>query len=197
MLVIGITGGTGVGKSTLLNVLKDKNACIIDCDAVYHDLLCSDKKMNERLAAEFPQVYNGEKIDTKALGSIVFNDESALIRLKKITHPRIVEAVKNILDEEAHAGRKTAAIDAYGLSESGLDRICDITVAVTAPEEMRIQRTMLRDSIDEEYARQRIRSQKSDKEYAAECDLELVNDCASLEEFTNKCEKFINNILEV
>ena len=105
--------------------------------------------------------------------------------------------VKELLADEAAKGTSLAAIDAYGLNESGLDKICDITVAVTAPEEMRVRRIMERDGIDEEYALRRIRAQKQDDEYAAECDVELVNDFASKEEFENKCRDFIENILEV
>ena len=197
MFVIGITGGTGAGKSTLLGVLRDKNAYIIDCDVIYHELLHNSREMNEKLRKEFPSAYTGGKLDTKALGGAVFGDENALARLKGITHPCVVARVKELLADEAAKGTSLAAIDAYGLNESGLDKICDITVAVTAPEEMRVRRIMERDGIDEEYALRRIRAQKQDDEYAAECDVEIVNDFASKEEFENKCRDFIENILEV
>lgn len=195
MLVIGITGGTGVGKSTLLNVLEKKGAYIIDCDAVYHDMLRTSDEMTRAIKERFPEAYESGTLDTKALGSIVFEDAEALDQLKKITHPRIVSRVEDMLEKQSQKGTSLAAVDAYGLKESGLSDICDVTVAVTAPDNLRVRRIMARDGIDESYAIQRIRAQKSNEEYAAECDITLENNFASIQEFEKRCEEFINNII--
>ena len=73
MKVIGITGPTGAGKTTALNALRDLGGCIIDADAVYHDLTVSSAPMREELTARFGEVYQGNVLDRKKLGSIVFH----------------------------------------------------------------------------------------------------------------------------
>ena len=86
-----------------------------------------------------------------------------------------------------------AAIDAIGLFEGGLAELCDVTIAVTAPEEVRIRRLMLRDGITEEYARSRISAQHSNEWFAANCDHVLRND-ATEEDFRTKCLAFLRGL---
>ena len=170
-LVIGITGGTGCGKTTLLEAIESYGGLVLDCDAIYHQLLQTDKEMLSAIEARFPGTIENGQLQRKKLGAIVFGNEEALLDLNKITHA----AVKAEVVRRLAAQPKLAAIDAIGLFEGGLAELCDVTVAVTAPIEDRVRRIMLRDGIPEDYARARIAAQKSDSWFREKCDYVLEN----------------------
>ena len=157
-MILGITGGTGGGKTTLLKVIEDKGGLILDCDAIYHQLLTRDQKLLNAIETRFPGTVENGILQRKKLGAIVFSDKNALLDLNKITH----SAIKAEVLRRLAAKPKLAAIDAIGLFEGGLAELCHVTVAVTAPEEVRIQRLMKRDSITESYARSRIAAQHTE-----------------------------------
>ena len=185
-MILGITGGTGSGKTTLLKVLEEKGFAVLDCDAIYHRLLKTDKKMLCSIENRFPgSVTNGE-LDRKKLGQIVFSDKAALLDLNAITHAAVKAEVLRILKEQPGS----AAIDAIGLFEGGLAELCNLTVAVTAPAESRIRRLMARDNISEDYARARIAAQRPQEEFEGLADYTLVND-STREAFREKCLAFL------
>jgi dephospho-CoA kinase len=195
MTIIGITGGTGGGKTSALRALQSLGALIIDCDAVYHELLRTNGDMLAALEKRFEGVVKNGALDRKALGRVVFNDEKALEDLNRITHAYVKIEVDNRLRAwEAQCGT-LAAIDAIALIESGLSDLCDILVGVTAPSETRIRRIMERDGVDEDYARLRVAAQKPDSYYKEHCDYVLVSDFPTVEEFEEKCRKFFTDIL--
>ena len=142
-MILGITGGTGCGKTTLLNVIRDAGGLVLDCDAIYHVQLKTNKAMLGAIEARFPGIVENGTLQRKKLGNIVFSDKSALIDLNKITHSAIRTAVLHRLAERP----ALAAIDAVALFESGLAELCDVTVAVTAPADIRIKRLMQRENI--------------------------------------------------
>lgn len=187
-MIIGITGGTGCGKTTLLKVIAEKGGLILDCDAIYHQLLVTDKQLLETIEARFPGTVENGALLRKKLGSIVFSDEKALLDLNKITHSAVKKEVLRHL--ESHP--KLAAIDAIALFEGGLAELCDMTVAVTAPEAVRVQRLMRRDGISEDYARSRIAAQNDERWFRARCDYILENSDTEVQ-FHNKCLAFLEN----
>ena len=163
MIVVGISGGTGSGKSSLLHYLEKKGAFAIDCDEVYHELLAHSEEMNRTLRERFPGAYPLGTFNRKALGEIVFNDGEALDALNAISHSYVKEEVRRMLREAAMQGKTLAAIDAIELHSSGLAELCIATVGVLADPKIRAQRIMRRDSISEEYANSRIRAQRTDE----------------------------------
>ena len=188
-MIIGITGGTGCGKTTLLNLIAARGGLILDCDAIYHELLISDKAMLEAIENRFPGVVENGALNRKKLGAIVFADENALLDLNRITHAAVKTEVLRRLEDAP----KLAAIDAIGLFEGNLAPLCDVTVAVTAPEEARIKRLMLRDGISEDYARSRIRAQHREDWFRERCDYVLSNS-GTLDAFATNCLAFLDTI---
>ena len=188
-MIIGITGGTGCGKTTLLDHIRDAGGLILDCDAIYHELLHSDKAMLSAIESRFPGVVEDGQLNRKKLGAIVFADAAALKDLNRITHRAVKEEVLRRLEEQP----KLAAIDAIGLFEGELAELCDVTVAVTAPVEDRVRRLMARDGISEEYARSRIAAQKEEGWYRAHCDRVLENS-ADLHSYSSKCLDFLKEL---
>ena len=188
-MIIGITGGTGCGKTTLLNLIAARGGLILDCDAIYHELLISDKAMLEAIENLFPGVIENGALNRKKLGAIVFADENALLDLNRITHAAVkTEVLRRLEDAPA-----LAAIDAIGLFEGNLAPLCDVTVAVTAPEEARVKRLMLRDGISEDYARSRIRAQHREDWFRERCDYVLSNN-GTLDAFATNCLAFLDTI---
>ena len=189
-MILGITGGTGCGKTTLLKEIENRGGLVLDCDAVYHELLTRDDALLNAIEARFPGVVVDKKLERKKLGAIVFADESALRDLNAITHGAIkAEIVRRLAENPA-----LAAVDAIALFEGGLAELCDATVAVCAPEESRVERLMARDGIPEAYARSRIRAQKSEDWFRSMCGYTLYND-GTQEEFRRKCGEFLDSIL--
>jgi dephospho-CoA kinase len=188
-MIIGITGGTGCGKTTALQTIAHLGGIIIDCDKVYHDLLQTDKAMLCAIENRFPGVVIDGKLERKKLGSIVFADKNALSDLNAITHKALKQAVIQMLPP----WNALVAIDAIGLFEGELAPLCDLTVAVTAPEEARIQRLITRDGISEEYAISRIRAQHDESWFRGKCRYVLEND-GEIDAFATKCVAFLHTI---
>ena len=185
-MIIGITGGSGCGKTTLLNLIRDKGGLVLDCDAIYHELLKTDKAMLSAIDARFPGVMEDGVLNRKKLGSIVFADAQALLDLNTITHKAVKEEVLRRLE----SGPKLAAIDAIALFEGGLAELCHVTVAVTAPVEDRVARLMKRDGISEDYARSRIAAQHEEDWFREKCGYILENN-SNLDAFATKCLAFL------
>lgn len=194
LTIIGITGGTGCGKTTALNVLRSRGALILDCDEIYHALTESSAEMRAELTARFGEVYDGAVLDRKKLGGIVFADPAALQDLNAITHKYVSLALEAELTQHALQGGTLAAIDAIGLLDIPYGKKTRCNVAITAPEEMRVARLMLREGISEEYARSRIGAQKSNAYFEENCDYTLYND-GTKEEFEEKCNQLFTEVL--
>ena len=185
-MILGITGGTGCGKTTLLKVIEEMGGLVLDCDAIYHQLLTTDENLLTAIETRFPGAVENGQLQRKKLGSIVFSDKNALLDLNKITHSAIKEEVLRRLK----TAPKLAAIDAIALFEGGLADLCDMTVAVTAPVEDRVLRLMKRDNISEDYARSRIAAQHDEAWFRQHCDCILENYGTQLQ-FQEKCVAFL------
>ncbi|MCL2045452.1 MAG: dephospho-CoA kinase [Oscillospiraceae bacterium] len=195
MYIIGITGGTGAGKTSALRVLESMGALAVDCDAVYHEILASDGNMKMELEDRFPGVLVDGVIDRRALGGIVFNDPDALSDLNTITHKYTTDAVEERLEKWEAQGGSIAAIDAIALIESGINAKCDIVVGVTASRETRLLRIMQRDGISREQAETRINAQKPDSFFEEHCDYILENNYTNVEDFDKYCIEFFSKII--
>lgn len=188
-MILGITGGTGCGKTTLLTCIGSQGGLILDCDAIYHDLLRTDPALLGAIEKRFPGTVENGVLQRKKLGKLVFSDEKALNDLNQITHSAVKTEVLRRLAENP----QLAAIDAIGLFEGGLAELCDVTVAVTAPEEARLRRLMIRDGIDRDYAKRRIAAQKSAEWFRERCDFCLENS-GTQADFQETCLAFLRKL---
>ena len=188
-MIFGITGGTGCGKTTALEAIDSLGGLVLDCDAIYHELLKTDPSLLASIESRFPGVVENGELQRKKLGAIVFADPQALADLNAITHA----AVKAEVERRLETAPALAAIDAIELFDSGLADLCDVTVAVTAPTEDRVRRLMARDNIPEDYARSRIAAQHDEDWFRQRCDYVLENS-GELGAFRAKCVAFLDTI---
>ncbi len=195
MMIVGITGPTGSGKTTALNVIREMGGCVLDLDAVYHGLLKTDAGLLGELDARFPGVIRNGELDRKALGNIVFADKQALSDLNAITGKYILAETDRQLEAAQRQGVPIAAIDAINLLEGDLPERCHVTVAVTAPVEIRVGRLMERDGISEEYARLRISAQQPNEYFEAHCDHTLRNGEGTQQAFAQSCRELFDRLL--
>lgn len=175
MSIVGITGPTGCGKTTALNVLRDFGALVLDCDAVYHELLESSTELIAELDAAFPGTVKDGRLDRKALGTVVFNDAAALEKLNSISQRHIGIEINKRLADFAMSGGKLAALDAIELISSGLSDNCDFVLGVLSEKKLRAERIMTRDGLDEEAAWLRINAQRPDEYFIENCSYTIYN----------------------
>lgn len=190
-LIVGLTGGTGAGKTSALAALEDLGGTVLDCDAVYHQMLRTDPALREAITAAFGPVFCPDgSLDRQKLGTLVFSDHAALDRLNAIVYEYLLPELLRRAQ-----GHTLVGLDAISLMESGLGRLCACTVAVLAPAEDRVRRIMARDGISEDYARLRISAQQPDVFYRERCSHILENNCATPAQFREQARIFFRSML--
>ena len=177
MLVIGLTGPTGAGKSRVAELFSAFGLPILNADDVYHALLIPPSPCLEELTDRFGREILTEAgtLDRKTLGKIVFSNPEELAALNAISHHYVMAEIRRKLDQLRRAEAIAAIIDAPQLFEAGADRDCNVIVSVLADRELRINRIMNRDRISSEEAIQRIAAQKSDTFFRAHSDYVIEN----------------------
>jgi len=196
MFIAGITGGTGAGKTTVVQALESFGALPLDCDKIYHELLLSSEEMRAEIEARFSGVSVNGVIDRKKLGEAVWNDPAALHDLGEITHRFVDSELEwRIISFKAQGG-ELVAIDAIALIESGQGKKCDAVVGVIAPQEKRLSRIMGRDDLTEEEALMRINAQQEESFYRENCDYILENIYDTQAEFEEKSKNFFKKLLK-
>ncbi|WP_455581076.1 L-threonylcarbamoyladenylate synthase [Dysosmobacter sp.] len=193
-VVLGLTGGTGAGKTSALRAIGALGGTVIDCDAVYHQMLERDEELRNAIHTTFPGVFSMDgTLDRRRLGEEVFSDKDRMDQLNAIVYRFLRPEISRRI---AGGCSRLYAIDAINLLESGADQLCDRTVAITSPLELRVRRIMARDRISEQYARLRISAQKPDEYYRSKCDCELNNGAETVEAFEAEAKDFFERLVE-
>ena len=177
MKIIGLTGLTGAGKSTVAQKLMAYGCYHIDADKVAREVINNNENVKNKLKEHFgDDVINPDGTTNRPLlASRAFANEESTNALNEITHPAVTEEIKSIIGDMEEVGYRGVIIDAIALFESGEDALCDFTVAVVAPKEIRLQRIMKRDNITEEKALERINAQKDESFFTSRADFVLWN----------------------
>ena len=177
MKIIGLTGLTGAGKSTVAQKLMAYGCYHIDADKVARKVINNNENVKNKLKERFgSDVINADGTTNRPLlATRAFADEQSTLNLNAITHPAVIEEIKSIIKDMEEVGYRGIIIDAIALFESGLNTLCDFNVAVVAPKEIRLQRIIKRDNITEEKALERINAQKDESFFTSHADFVLWN----------------------
>lgn len=177
MKIIGLTGLTGAGKSTVAQKLMAHGCYHIDADKVAKDVINNSETVKNKLKERFgDDVVNADGTTNRPLlAQRAFADTDSTNALNEITHPAVTREIKEIIEEKQNMGYSGIIIDAIALFESGEDSLCDFTVAVVAPRDIRLERIIKRDNITEEKAYERINAQKDESYFTEKADFVLWN----------------------
>ncbi len=182
-LIIGLTGSIGTGKSTIANKFSDLDIPVVDADLIAREVVEPGKEAYKDIVATFGEeiLQNNQTLDRKALGKIVFNDESKRKQLNAIIHPAIRKEMLRQRDEWVQRGKECVVLDIPLLYESGLTHYVDKVIVVYVDPDVQLHRIIARDESTEEEAKSRINSQMPIKEKAEKADA-VINNNGSKEE---------------
>ena len=194
MFVIGLTGGIGTGKTQVSRLLEELGASIVNADLLGHEVYAPQSEGWHAVVNAFGEqiVSDNGEIDRRALGGIVFSDDSALQQLNAIMHPRIYDLAEQRLKGLADQGVTTAVLEAALLIEAKWTPLVDDVWVTVSPEEDIIARLQERNNMDEATARSRINSQMPQTERVEHADV-IVENNASLEDLSDSVKELWNS----
>jgi dephospho-CoA kinase len=197
MLVVGLTGSIGTGKSTVSNILKNKNIEIIDADKISREILNNTTALDEIFEYFGDEVKNPDgTLNRKKLGNIVFNDDVKLIKLNSITHPKIKQIIDSRINEYKINNEKMVIVDAPLLIEANFCELVDKILLIICDEEVQITRIIKRDNCSREDAILRIKSQMSQVDKKKYADY-IIDNSYDLEILNKQVEEFLKNMEEI
>jgi dephospho-CoA kinase len=191
MLVIGLTGGIGMGKSAAANRFARHGIPVFDADAEVHRLY--DGAAVEAIEAAFPGTTRNGKVDRKLLSEEIARSPARLQKLEAIVHPLVIAAEIDFLREQEKKGAKLAVLEIPLLFETGADSRVDVTVVVSAPAEVQRKRVLARPGMSAEKLEHLLARQLSDTERRARADY-VINSGSSLEDMHTALDKLIESL---
>lgn len=196
MTVIGLTGQTGAGKTTVANRLRERGVKVLDADLLAREVIDSSKNCLGDIVLEFgcDMITHHGELNRKKLGKIVFADRQKLRRLNAITRPHIVRRLKEELESCRLAKLPLVVLDAPTLYDAHVDNLCRAVIAVLAPEEIRLRRIMTRDGLNAVDAQNRIHSQHGDLFYKKRAQF-IVENTGTREELIGYVDEILDMLL--
>lgn len=193
MKIIGITGNSGSGKSTIAKIIKEEcNGIIIDADKIAKNMTNTSTEYLKEIAKVFGMnVINDNQLNRQKMADIIFNDRMQKEKLDKITFKYVVDEIKMQVDL-AKEKYNYIILDVPLLFESKLNELCNYTVGVISDKKDKINRICARDNISKEKATQRIDSQPDNKFYINNCDYIINN--SRIEEITAKVHEMLKKL---
>lgn len=196
--VIGLTGQSGAGKTTVCDVFAKKEFAIINADKIAREVTKKGSPCLKNISDVFPECINYEtgELDRQKIAHVVFNDKDLLKVFNSIMYPYITTKVLAEIRRLSSEGKKLILLDAPTLFESRTDDFCNYIVCVIADEEIRFKRVLERDNISEEKIRSRFNSQNPDSYYISRSDTVIYNN-STLEEFISAANETADKIKEM
>ncbi len=175
--LIGLTGQTGAGKTSVAALFEARGYAVIDGDVIAREIVTPPSPVLITLAERFGKdVINTDgTLNRQLLASRAFADKQSTDDLNSITHPEIIRLALERADEAYKRGCEYAVFDAAALFESGIQRLCYMCISVVAPKDERLRRITARDNISEDAALLRINAQKDEQYYINNADIVIRN----------------------
>lgn len=191
-MIIGLTGGTGTGKTSVSRYFESAGYDVIDYDLITREIYKKGSACLKEIAEHFGSeiLTSDGELDRRALGAIVFSDKKSLEKLNSIVYKYIIEYTADIIENSKD---KKLLLDAPTLFEAGLQNKCDKLIGVIAPKELRVERVMQRDNLERERVIDRINSQKDDDFYIKNCDY-IINNNGSVSYMEAQASDIIREI---
>jgi dephospho-CoA kinase len=185
MIILGLTGSIGMGKSTTAAMLREEGIPVYDSDAAVHELYAKGGKAVEPVGAAFPGAVRDGAIDRALLGELVLGDNAALKKLESIVHPLVRETQAAFVRKHHAAGAAAVVLDIPLLFESRADQIVDAVIVVTAPAAEQRRRLLARPGMTEEKLAQILARQVPDAQKREKADF-VINTEFGLEDARNQ-----------
>ena len=198
-MIVGLTGGIVVGKSTVASMFRDLGAKIIDADKLGHSVILPNKPAWKKIVKIFGKdiLQNDLTIDREKLGKIVFANQALLKKLNEVTHPEITKIIKkeiNLARNAASNQGKVLIVDAALIYEAKIDRFMDKIIVVYIDKDKQIKRLIKRNNLSKEEALQRIKSQMPMKEKVKMTDY-VIDNSNSLDKTREQVEKIWKSLV--
>ena len=195
--MFGLTGNIASGKSAVAAMLREAGIPVLDADRISREVTAPGGRAYDAVVEAFGRgiLRDDGTIDRKRLGEIVFADGSLRARLEAITHPAILEAMKEALGELAIGGHRAAVVEATLIHESGRKGLFEAVISVTCDRETQISRLISRDGISRSQAEARIRSQMNAERKAGASDY-VIDNSGNLEETRRQVNKIARILLQ-
>ena len=192
MLVLGLTGNIGCGKSSVSTIFMENNIKVVDADIVARQIFDDKNLLNEVFSTFGKSIRNQDgSLNRRALGNIVFNDDEKLILLNNLTHPKIKQKILSKVEEYKNQGEKIVVIDAALLIEDDYIPYIQKLILITCRKEIQINRIIARDNCTKEEAISRINSQMSQEE-KVKFAYYIIDNSNSFEELQKKVLELIS-----
>lgn len=175
MIIIGLTGGIGSGKTTVAQIFEAMNIPVYYTDPEAKRIMAESSAVKAKLTGRFGnEVYKEGQLDRACLAKLIFDNKDNLEYVNSVVHPEVAKDFEHWVGQ--HADSPYVLIESAILFESRFDRLVDKTLTVTAPLETRIERIMLRDNVDSDSVLKRIANQQPEEEKVRRSDAVIVND---------------------
>ena len=193
MKIVGLTGQTGAGKTTISSIFEEKGFYVIDCDQVSRQVTKDGSDCCKALANHFPEHFRqGYSLDRQSMARDVFSSRERLELLNKLIYPFITEEI-NLRISQVSGRCQYILLDAPTLFEARVDKLCCLTIAVVAAENIRLERIIRRDGLDPELAKKRSRSQHETEFFRQHCDY-IIDNSDDLDSALRQTEEIIRRI---
>lgn len=205
VLVVGLTGQTGAGKSTVSKIFEENGFMVINADLISRKVVEKGNKCLEELTEVFSEKILNEDgtLNRKLLGNMVFSDKTKLEMLNSIIYPYITSEILEEIKNYSAEGKKLVLLDAPTLFESHSDDFCEIIISVLADAELREKRIIARDGLTKKQAQDRMNSQHDAEFFSANSDFVIENNdtidtvISISKEVSDKIKYYYNNIRTV